>query len=299
MTPIALPSPRSPELDRLLAIAESAAEIDGQPPFSDQALIDARTGARAIILLDGVAAAIVAPGEAEFVVDPDARGAGHGTALLERLIADTEAELLIWAHGDHPAARALAASHGFTPVRELLQLRAPVPAPAPAIVPVPDDSARRNGHLRPERALSTRSFRPGLDDAEWLRVNARAFAAHPEQGRMSQSDLDELMREPWFDAEDFLLLRDADTQDGGEIAGYCWLKVEHGVGEFYVVGVDPSRQGEGLGRMLMVAGFARLAARGIRTAALYVEGDNAPALALYRSFGFETHSVDLQYALRR
>jgi len=30
--------------------------------------------------------------------------------------------------------------------------------------------------------------------------------------------------------------------------------------------------------------------------ALYVEGDNAPALALYRRQGFVDHTVDVQYA---
>jgi mycothiol synthase len=99
------------------------------------------------------------------------------------------------------------------------------------------------------------------------------------------------MGEPWFDADDLLLLR-----DGDELIGYCWLKVEHGVGEFYVVGVSPDRQGEGLGRQLVRAGLARLAERGIRTASLYVEGDNAPALRLYRSFGFADHSIDVQYS---
>ena len=46
----------------------------------------------------------------------------------------------------------------------------------------------------------------------------------------------------------------------------------------------------------MYAGFARLASRGIRIAALYVESDNAAAVALYRSLGFNDHSVDIQYA---
>jgi mycothiol synthase len=30
-----------------------------------------------------------------------------------------------------------------------------------------------------------------------------------------------------------------------------------------------------------------------------VEADNVPAVALYRSFGFADHSVDIQYELKR
>jgi mycothiol synthase len=248
--------------------------VDGQPPFSDQSLIELRRGERRLILVDG-AAAILAAGEAEFVVDPDARGRGIGTAMLERIVAETDGELRIWAHGDHPAARALAASHALAPERELLQLRATVPV----------DQTRVEG---------VDTFRPGVDDAAWLALNAKAFAHHPEQGGVRQADLDGLMAEPWFAADDFLVLR-----DGAELIGYCWLKVEDDLGEFYVVGVDPARQGEGHGRRLMNAGFARLASRGIRTAHLYVEADNAQAIGLYASFGFARHTIDIQYALHR
>jgi mycothiol synthase len=278
MTPSVLPSPSRPErvelasaepfLDALIA---QATWQDGQPPFSDQSLVAVRIGARDLLVLDEVAAAIVAPTEAEFVVMPDARGQGNGTIMLEAIMAATPGELLVWAHGDHPAARALARSHGFEPARVLLQLRAPVVAPA--------------------RADHVDAFRPGVDDVEWLRVNARAFADHPEQGGVRQADLDGLLREPWFNADDFLLLRDGDA-----VIGFCWLKVDGDVGEFYAVGVDPDRQGEGVGRRLMDAGFARLAARGIRTASLYVEADNVPALRLYRPLGFVDHSIDIQYA---
>ncbi len=112
---------------------------------------------------------------------------------------------------------------------------------------------------------------------------------------MTRADLDTTMAEPWFDADDFLVLR-----DDGAIIGFCWMKVDatpagEPEGEFYVVGVDPRRQGERLGRRLVEAGLARLASRGIRMAHLYVEGDNAPALRLYRGFGFTNRSVDVQY----
>jgi len=218
----------------------------------------------------------LADGEAEFVVDPDARRHGHGTQLLDELLSRSP-QLRVWAHGDHKAARALAASHGLVAVRELLQLRATVPE----LVEGPASTS----------SATVSAFRVGTDEHDWLELNARAFASHPEQGRVSRADLDVLMAEPWFDADDFLLLRDGDA-----LVGYCWLKVESGIGEFYVVGVSPDHQGEGLGRRLVEAGLSRLAARGIRISSLYVEADNTPALRLYRSFEFDDHSIDIQYA---
>ena len=48
--------------------------------------------------------------------------------------------------------------------------------------------------------LEVRAFRPG-DEAELLRVNAAAFAHHPEQGSMDAAELAERMAEPWFDPD--------------------------------------------------------------------------------------------------
>lgn len=268
------PEPGVPDwLDGLIA---RAILDDGQPPFSDQSLVELRDGRRALHAIGEDAAAIVlrgAPGEAELVVDPAARRRGHGSALLEEVLAENP-ELLVWAHGDHAGARALASRTGFEPVRRLLQLRAQV---------APPSHADLDGFT---------AFRPGIDDADWLALNADAFAGHPEQGSLRQGDLDARTAEAWFDAEDFLLLRDADDR----LAAFCWLKVDDGIGEFYVVGVDPARQGSGLGRRLVQAGLARLARRGIRIASLYVDADNVAAVRLYRGFGFDDHAVDVQYS---
>ena len=76
---------------RLIAEAKAA---DGAPPFSDQSLVDYRSGARELVAVEEDAAALisVAPPpekrQAEFVVAPDARGHGLGTRLLETLVAD-------------------------------------------------------------------------------------------------------------------------------------------------------------------------------------------------------------------
>ena len=274
--------------DWLDVLIQRATRADGQPPFSDGSLVELATGSRELLVIGDVAAALLGDGEAEFVVDPDARRHGHGTELLDALLSRSP-RLRVWAHGDHKAARVLAASHGLVAVRELLQLRLSGAGFDTAV------DGLLNQQSRSSRSLSDRieTFRPGVDEAAWLELNARTFADHPEQGRVSRADLDVLLAEPWFNADDFLLLRDGDT-----LIGYCWLKVEHAIGELYVVGVSPDRQGEGLGRHLVAAGLSRLAARGIRISSLYVEGGNAAAVRLYRSFGFDDHSIDIQYAAR-
>jgi mycothiol synthase len=143
-----------------------------------------------------------------------------------------------------------------------------------------------------------RTFEHGHDDAGWLRVNNIAFAGHPDQGDWTPETLEARMAEPWFDPSLFLLAVDADG-----IAGFNWLK-RHGarepdpeLGEIYVIGVHPRTQGSGLGRALAVAGLALLHERGVGIGMLFVAADNAGALALYRSLGFEIHRTDRAYAM--
>jgi mycothiol synthase len=269
-------SPRSvPDwVVRLIANANAA---DGVPPFSDQSLVDYRTGPRELVAIDEHAAAIVSPTEAEFVVSPEARGLGLGTRMLETLLAG--GATLFWAHGDAPAARALAASHGLEAVRELLHFVGEV-----SITPPPSSTA-----TRPE---GIETFVPNEHEDEWVALNAKTFAHHPEQGLVTRADLAQLETEDWFRADNFLVLR-----CDGAMIGYCWLKVEGGRGEFYVVGVDPDHQGDHLGSLLFDAGLARLRTLGIRSSHLYVEADNTEALRLYRSRGFTQDSIDIQYSV--
>jgi mycothiol synthase len=267
--------------DRLVRRAVS---VDEASPFNDQALIDAETGARSLFLAIAppespssvellVGAALIGNGELEFVVDPEWRGTGVGTSMLAEILANAPGDLLAWAHGDHPASRALGARFAFERVRTLLQLRMPLSSFTGT----------------PPAVQGITAFMPGADDAEWVELNARVFASHPEQGRITVEDLTARSAEPWFDAGDFLLARD----ESGRLLGYNWLKIEGDHGEIYVLGVG--EPGRGLGRALMLAGLERMRERGVRTASLYVEGDNERAVSLYRSLGFTDYAVDVQY----
>src|SRR5690606_29925204 len=101
------------------------------------------------------------------------------------------------------------------------------------------------------------------------------------------------LAEPWVDLDGFLVVDDPDRP--GELAGSCWTRVhpatddEPVLGEIFVIAVDPSQHGKGLGLSLVLAGLDHLAWSGITTGMLYVEADNEPALGLYRRLGFTVH----------
>lgn len=295
MTTTTLTSAESGHLPETQAAAEAiirgAAQHDGSEPISDQARVDAKSGARELrVARDSagtpVGVAVLGDGELDLVIDPAHRGQGHATRALEALLASHEGQLLAWAHGEQPAADRLLSRAGFSPVRTLLRL-----ALDPARLPAPERPAAPEGFTHD-------TFAP-VDATEWLRVNAAAFAHHPEQGLLTRDDLAARQEEPWFDAEDFLLLRPENAPD--RIAGFAWLKVSRApdgagtTGEIYAIGVDPELAGRGLGRALMNAGLARLAAHRPDRVDLYVEGDNEPALGLYRSLGFTVDTRSQQW----
>ena len=109
---------------------------------------------------------------------------------------------------------------------------------------------------------------------------------------MDAANLAARMAEPWFDPAGLLVA------DGGErLLAFHWTK-QHSreLGEVYVVAVDADAQGRGLGRAVTAAGLAHLASHGVRRIILYVESDNAPAIATYSRLGFTHTSTHVQYA---
>jgi mycothiol synthase len=291
------------EVAEILSLTAAAGDADGAFPLSEHVTLHLRHGgdlsavhliARHRDRLVGYAHvdttdAVEGP-SAELCVHPLHRRRGLGRALVLEAIAisaehDPSGRLRLWAHGDHPSASALAVSLGFDRTRVLLQLRRSLLTPL-------DEVALPDG-------VTLRAFRPGEDDAAWLTVNAAAFADHPEQGRWTLDDLHVRLREPWFDAEGFLL-----ASRDGELIGFHWTKI-HGdlgpapahepIGEVYVLGVAPGAHGGGLGRALTLAGLRHLRSRGLSQVMLYVDEGNPRAVALYQRLGFVRWATDVSF----
>jgi mycothiol synthase len=214
----------------------------------------------------------------QLVVSPSHRREGVGTQLLRRLIMESPTPLRVWAMGDTPAARALAMGVGMVRRRELLimERRLDDELPEPVIPP----------------GVQIRTFVPGQDEREWLRVNAAAFASHPEQALIDLDDLNDRMAESWFDARGFFVA----TKDGS-MMGFHWTKQHQDqLGEVYVLGIAPWAARRGLGKALLLTGLHWLQQQGNSRVKLYVESDHQAAIELYLTYGFATASRDVMYA---
>jgi mycothiol synthase len=288
------------EQQRIAALIDAATAHDGVAPVGDQVLRElSRDDTRHLLALDGgelVGYLNLAPAMAELVVHPQARRRGIGSALARTGLAESGDDIRVWAHGNLEPAQALAAALKLVPKRELLQMRRGL-ADLPAL-PAVD---------------GLRTYAGPSDDAELLRVNNAAFSWHPEQGGWTEADIAERRGESWFDPAGLFMvfegsggLERSDSGGGFRLLGFHWTKIhsapggdvhDRGLGEVYVVGVDPAAQGRGLGAVLTLVGLHHLAQRlgpGAEVT-LYVEGDNTAAVKTYRRLGFTVFSADVAY----
>ncbi len=309
------------DLEAVALLVEAATESDGLHPLSEHVMLHLRYGgegpARHLLVFatsadsdepEQLAAYAhldptdeVEGSSAELVVHPRLRRHGIGRLVVHSLEeASPDGRLRLWAHGQLPGARALAASLGYRSARELWQMRRSLYGTLPVV------------ELPPGYTL--RTFVPGADDEAWVAVNAAAFAHHPEQGGWTLEDLRRRTAEPWFDPAGFLVVDAPDAT----MAGFHWTKVHGGsspeatahahgaelpdghghdpIGEVYVVGVAPAHQGRRLGRPLTIAGLRHLRQRGLPQAMLYVDADNAAAIHTYTALGFTRWDVDAMFA---
>lgn len=278
------------------ALLERATAADGVAPVSEQAVLslDSASPARHLVdTRDGVVTGYANltpshdehPAMAEVAVDPQARDRGIGAALVAAALAAGGPGARVWAHGDLPSARAVAARLGLSVSRELWQMRRDLANPELPELTVPD-------------GLEIRTYAGPSDDAELLRVNNAAFAWHPEQGGWSESEIAARRAESWFDPKGLFIAVDPAAPE--RILGFHWTKVHYDenppIGEVYVVGIDPQAQGRGLGRLLTLAGLRYLDDRGLGAVLLYTEGDNTAAVHTYTRLGFVRFHTDIAYS---
>jgi mycothiol synthase len=295
--------------DAVFTLVRAATEVDGINPLSEHVALHLRAGGDEadthFTLTNDVGAVVgyahldetdaIAGPSAELVIDPKSRNQGGGRILTNELVKVAGPRLRLWSHGDLPAGESLANALGFVRVREVIQMRRSLELPFPK--------------LQIPSSITIHRFDPDRDIHGWLSLNARVFANHPEQGSWTADDFALRMKEPWFNPSGFLLARRE-----GKCVAFCWTKVhgeggEHGhhygenhghdpIGEIYVIGVEPEFQGEGLGRLLTLAGMDYLKGIGLRTVMLYVEGDNTRAQQLYEDLGFAHWGKDVMYRQR-
>ena len=290
------------EVRAVALLVEAATEADGVRPLSEHVALHLRYGGdapvRNVLVYAGDELAAyghldvtdeVAGASAEIVVHPAHRLRGLGSLTVRATLEETpDGRLRLWAHGEHPAAAAMARAMGFRRSRSLWQMRRSLYAALPSpVVPA---------------GVTVRAFEPGLDDEAWVRLNSLVFRDHPEQGDWDLDDLHRRMREPWFDPAGFFL-----AEREGRLVGFHWTKVHGGdghghghghepIGEVYVVGVDPAEHGTGLGKALTLIGLRHLRHLGLPDAMLYVDADNAPAIGLYTRLGFTRWETDVMFS---
>lgn len=297
----------------VLALAADAEATDGIGPLSEQFRLGIAGPGPHVLVGDGAGAGsgasgpsvagyagIVIPpaggaGAIEAVVAPSERGRGLGRDLIGTALDAAGAGATVWAHGDLPPARAVAARLGLTAVRTLLNLRRPLTGLASAERSADGAGAVVDGRLSPPDGVTLRTYAGPADDTALLAVNNAAFSWHPEQGGWGPEQIAERTGADWFDPAGLFLAVD----DQGQLLGFHWTKVADpatGLGEVYIVAVAPEGQGKGLGKLLTAAGLHYLADRKLDTVELYVEGDNTAALHTYTTLGFEEHERHVAYA---
>lgn len=292
---------RPDDIQIVADLLRDAERADGHRPLSDHLWLDlvdgGREGFAGLVAWEKghdhpVAYAQVSKGHdsysIELVIHPHHRYEMHliGPELLSAALDEVSrnggGHVHWWVFEPTIGHAEVAAAVGLAPGRTLHQMRRSLPL-----------SIADAAH-----AVEVRSFVKGLDEDDWLDLNNRAFAHHPEQGGWDRTTLSTRMAQPWFDAKGFVV-----HEIDGRMAGFCWTKVHapvpphepHALGEVYVIGVDPADRGRGLGRALTVAGLDHLHHHGIAVGMLFVDASNTAAVGLYRALGFVTSRVDRCY----
>lgn len=164
------------------------------------------------------------------------------------------------------------------------------PALAPALEPAPE--LNRND-------IVIRPFRKG-EEALLADVQNRSFDGHWGFNPNTPEDISFYLNLFRTRPEDIIFcLR------GESPVAYCWTTgnfdekdgLDYGTGRIHMIGVTPEFRGQGLGRVALLAGLARLEEKGASKIELTVDEQNTAAIKLYKSMGFKKAAISNWYYL--
>lgn len=244
---------------------------------------------------------------AEMVIAPSHRGQGFGTCLYQYLRELVGTSLQVWAHGQLPAAEAIAHKQQLEIVRHLLVMS----VTGEALQKSAEPGETPDGFVAANYPESVERFGTEHVENSWIEANNQAFSWHPEQGGWDTQRLHRVMEAEWFDPHDVIFLWD-DAAEGVAKrpvqAGFHWTKW-HGaaedsaeavgevyVGEVYVIGLASAYQGRGLSGHLLRLGIKQMVNKGATEVILYVEKDNESAVRVYEKSGFDIAENHVVYA---
>lgn len=252
----------------------------------------------------------ITPGNvAEVAVHPSRRHSGIAIDLFNTAAEDLDltGAIDVWAHGDLAPAQSFVKALNARRTRELLKMAVDIPRSSTKRqewLDKGEDGARKIANSGFELLTfpqAQEKYGAEHADEEWVRANNEAFAWHPEQGGWDVDKLHNARETDWFDPEGVIMMWD-EAED--RCVGFHWTKMPvaqqeksegEREGEVYVVCLADAARGKGLGGPITMVGIEHLLRNGAGQIVLYVEGDNAPAIATYSRLGFDVVHTDVVY----
>lgn len=282
-----LSSPEERDLDALVELLRACDVTDAPGTVSDREDVAWRWRTAEFDLAvdawvgwlgeEPVAYAWVFEGLAEVKVRPDARGRGLGRRLLE-LVERRAAE-----QGSRdgyvrqnvtnlmPGARALLERNGYVYSHHYGHMAIDLGG-RPAVPPAPAGVTLRTYELGPDDVAVHGAF-----NRAWSQYEGERWEPEPLERWMENVESEDFDPAHWHVA-----------LEGDEVVAFCLGERYGDNGWIQYLGSVPGQRGRGLGRLMLMTGFAAFFDAGVRRVELTVSSSNVPAArALYDSAGMK------------
>jgi mycothiol synthase len=215
-----------------------------------------------------------------FHVHPKARNHGVGVSLLEAAVKtarEWKARYISTAIPEEsPRSIEFLERHGFVRVRQFYKMRL-----SNLAIDATDEFPA---------GFTLRTFQPGLDEADFVKVYNAAFADHWDFIPMADWEVAKWNRRPAFNPKGCFLLFDRERLVGFTTVMYDpeqAAQTGEAVGRVFEMGVLPEYRRRGLGYTMLQAGIRYAQAQGFKALDLVTDVENEAGIQLYEKIGFQ------------